>query len=125
MNTKQQGALGVSKAITFFMENGFIVSLPIGDLPRYDLIVDIDGSLKRVEVKTCGLSKSPELSYEVMLRTTSGNRTSTKSTLLSSDDCDFVFIATGDGNQYLFPIIMLEGRSTISLPGKYEQFAVK
>ena len=51
-NKKRQGDVGLGFAIAWFMSNGYIVSVPLGELPYYDLIVDLDGALYKVQVKT-------------------------------------------------------------------------
>jgi hypothetical protein len=52
MKSKEQGAVGVAKAIAYFGSQGHAVFVPVSDFKRYDLIVDLYGELKRVEVKT-------------------------------------------------------------------------
>ena len=50
-NSKSIGDLAELKVITDLTERGFDVSIPFGDNCKYDLIVDINGSLKKVQVK--------------------------------------------------------------------------
>lgn len=124
MNTKQQGAIYVAKAIAYFAYEGYNISVPISDVQRYDLIVEKNGTLSRVEVKSSRF-QSNNISYQVSLRTRGGNRSWTGKTVsLSSTDCELVFIGCDDGSQYLFPITLLEGRATINLPGKYKEYQV-
>ena len=40
---------------TYFTQKGYNVSVPLGEDCRYDLIVDIEGILIRVQVKTCSI----------------------------------------------------------------------
>lgn len=51
MNTKDKGdyaeALFIAKAI----KKGYVVSVPTGDNAPYDCILDVNGSLKKVQVK--------------------------------------------------------------------------
>ena len=47
-----QGNLGLGKAINFFISEGYIVSIPLNDTQPYDIIVDKDGKLYKVSVKT-------------------------------------------------------------------------
>lgn len=51
-NTKATGAVSEAIALARYVELGFNVSQPFGDNARYDLIVDKDGELIRVQVKT-------------------------------------------------------------------------
>lgn len=125
MNTKQQGSLAVAKAILYFTSEGYSVSVPVSDAQRYDIVVERDGILSRVEVKSSGFKREGKPSYEVTLDTSGGNRSGTgKRTNLSAKDCEFVFICTADGAQYMFPIHILDGQKRVSLPGKFPQFKV-
>lgn len=48
--TQKKGDLAVSRAIFYFTELGYDVSIPVTESASYDLVVD-DGSLHRVQVK--------------------------------------------------------------------------
>lgn len=52
LKTKQKGVITELQCITYFYELGYPVSIPYGDNSRYDFIVDIDGCLLRIQVKT-------------------------------------------------------------------------
>jgi len=51
-NSKNQGDAGVGQAIAYFTKLGYIVSIPLTDSQDYDLIVEIEDELKKVQVKT-------------------------------------------------------------------------
>lgn len=51
--TKQKGLLTELQCQTYFTQLGYNVSIPLGEDCRYDMIVDINGQLIRVQVKTC------------------------------------------------------------------------
>jgi hypothetical protein len=51
MNSKDIGNITEVKVMSFFIEKGFTVSKPFGDNARYDLIVDINNKLYRVQCK--------------------------------------------------------------------------
>ena len=57
MNTKQKGMISEVAIIKKFLEYGWNVSLPYGENQRYDMIVDIDDSLHRVQCKTATLKE--------------------------------------------------------------------
>lgn len=57
MNTKIKGDISVSNVITKMLNAGYAVSIPFGDCQRYDLIVDKDDILQRVQVKTGRIRK--------------------------------------------------------------------
>lgn len=127
MNSKKQGTLGVSKAISYFVERGNSVSIPLGDDQRYDLVVDIEGKLYRVEVKT-SLYINTHGKYQVNLKTSSGSKNKDakawKLVYLDKKDCDLVFIYVGNETQYLFPIEILNGKGTLIITSKIEQYKI-
>lgn len=51
---KEKGNSGMGLAIAYFTTNGYIVSIPLNDTQDYDLIVDKNNILKRVQVKSTG-----------------------------------------------------------------------
>ena len=51
-NSKKQGDAGLGQAIAYFTLKGYDVAVPLTDSADWDLIVEIDGELKRIQVKT-------------------------------------------------------------------------
>jgi PD-(D/E)XK endonuclease len=59
MHTSQKGDIGLCRAITYFVESGYYVSLPISEHLPYDLIADDgNGILKRIQVKYAKVRKT-------------------------------------------------------------------
>jgi hypothetical protein len=112
MNRKEQGAIGVAKAVAYYGEHGYAVFVPVSDIRRYDLLIDDGRRIQRVEVKTTNRPNG-----EVNLRTLGGNQSwSGVVKRLSSDDCDLVFLVnliTGTCKEFL--IKDLEGRATVNV----------
>lgn len=52
MNSKDIGNLGEHIAIVELLKTGIVISRPLGDNARYDLILDIDGELYTCQVKS-------------------------------------------------------------------------
>ena len=124
MNTKQQGDIGVAKAIYFYTASGYTVSIPNTDNAKYDLVVDKDGKLNRVQVKTTTF-QAPSGSYQVMLRTMGGNQSwSGVYKRIYKDDVDFLFVACEDGSIYEFPSEVIHNKSTVTLGQIYDQYKV-
>ena len=48
-NTKQQGTVGLGVAIAHYSSLGYVVSVPLIDGQDYDLVVDKDGVLHKVQ----------------------------------------------------------------------------
>jgi hypothetical protein len=95
-NGQTQGVLGLAIAISWFSANGYFVSLPIADVKPYDLIVEKNNRLYKIQVKTTryrqktkagGLEKS--------------FRFNTKS--YKEKDFHYYFIVTSDNNKYFIP----------------------
>ena len=48
---KEKGNTGLGIAIAYYSMNGYTVSIPLNDTQDYDLIVDKNNILKKVQVK--------------------------------------------------------------------------
>ena len=98
-NPNQKGNFGLGAAINYYTSKGYIVSLPLNDNQDYDLIVDIEGELKKVQVKTAFTKKNNN--YKVFLRTITSSTTGVKNIKKFSEvKCDYLFILTSDGTMY-------------------------
>lgn len=114
MNTKQQGDIGVAKAIYIYTALGYTVSIPNTDNSKYDLVVEKD-KLYRVQVKTTGYKTKYGI-YQAMLRTSGGNQSwSGEYSRIESSKVDLVFILTEEGTCYEFPSESLQGSTTVNL----------
>lgn len=114
MNTKQQGDIGVAVAIAYYTKCGHVVSVPLTDNSRYDLVVEMAGVLKRIQVKTTKYSRDGI--YEVALRTNGGNQSwSGMVKKLSRTECDLLFVYAFDDTMYEFPPEKFDGKATLSL----------
>lgn len=122
-NTKQQGDVGVATAVAFYTLKGYIVSQPLTDNSKYDLIVDKSGCLYRVQVKTSKYVRGP--SYVVALRTSGGNRSWNKvPKTISSADCDLLFVYTFDGKCYEVPSEIFEGVAHLTMGVDKQKYVV-
>lgn len=63
MNTKQIGELSEAFIVAKLLEAGYSVSRPIGDNQRYDLIIDSDGELYKVQCKTANVEANGSISF--------------------------------------------------------------
>ena len=50
-SNKEKGNTGLGIAIAYYSANGYTVSIPLNDTQDYDLIVDKDNILKKIQVK--------------------------------------------------------------------------
>jgi len=123
--TKQKGDLALGKAINFFLSNEYEVCLPVGDKRKYDLVIEKESSLSRVQVKYGGLYKGLE-KCTVALRVMGGNQSYGYAKKYTAEDFDYLFVYTAKDESYFIPwddnII---GKSVISVEAqKYNSFRV-
>lgn len=119
----EQGNIGLGRAIAFFVENGYVVSIPLNDCQKYDLIVEKDGILYRVQVKTSTYQQNKS-SWTVRLATSSGNTVKNTVTPFDTDSCDLLFILTNNMTMYCIPTDKIEAKHTLNVGNKYEDYLV-
>lgn len=99
-NTKQKGNLTELQCLTAFVEEGCGVSIPYGDCLPYDLVVDIDGYLFKVQVKTSSIKD--ESSIKFSCRSTHVNCRGVSNVRYKAEDVDY-FATYWEGQCYLVP----------------------
>ena len=99
----QQGNVGLGMAIAYYTSKCISVLLPLNDTQPYDLVIDKDSKLYKVQVKTTQQLNKNKTAYVVQLKNTGGS--SGKSTIrhFNKNSCDIVFIFTKDGQMYEIP----------------------
>lgn len=65
-SNKEKGNTGLAMAIAYYGSNGYIVSIPLNDTQDYDLIVEKENKLKRIQVKSTDC-KTKYNKYQVSL----------------------------------------------------------
>ena len=123
MNSKKKGNVGIGAAIAYFTKLGCTVSIPLTDSQEYDLIVDMDGVLKKVQVKTTSQRKG-DGPYRVQLRTCGGNQSFHTVKHFNGGLVDLMFILTASGERYLMPTNDKSPKSNMVLGEKYREFRV-
>lgn len=126
MNKKQQGDVGVAAAVFYYSRLGYVVSVPLTDAARYDLVVELpDKGLQRIQCKTTGHKPAGGTVYEVGLRTTGGNQSwNHESKYINEEECDFVFAHCMNGDSYLFPSAYVQNKASIRLGKKQVQYKI-
>lgn len=100
----------MGRAIAYFTKWGYVVSIPLNDCQDYDLVVEIGGSLKKIQVKTTrhrSVNKSME--YKVSLSSSGGTNGSVYHSVKDGSS-DLVFVALENGIDYLIPNVDLPKR---------------
>lgn len=122
---KQKGNAGFALAIGYFGSNGYIVSLPLNDTQHYDLIVDIDGEIKRVQVKYTSEKTQNNKSYRVrVISNSTVNGKIQKSYTLKETNNDILFVVCEDKTMYLIPKEIVIVGDNLTLTNKFSKYIV-
>ena len=122
-NPRHQGEIGLSDAIGWFGRRGLTVSIPLADNQPYDLVVDVDGALARVQVKTA-TGRSAYGRFLVSLETAGGNQSFHTRKPFDPGVVDLVYVLTDDGGRHVIPSAAITARRTISLGEKWAPYQV-
>jgi len=90
MNTVSIGDIGEMQALAKFATNLINVSKPLMNNARYDLIIDIDNKLYRVQVKTVQCVKDGKMEFAT--KTTNYTKGSWSSNAYSTNEVDLFFL---------------------------------
>ena len=116
---------GLCTAAKWFLDRGYNASVPL-EPASYDLIVESDEGLKRVQVKTTKAVDHQTGRYAVAIRqmayVTAGKGVRRQKPY-SPDEVDLFFIIAPNA-MYLIPIEAVAGRVSLVLDGKYAALAV-
>ena len=103
LTSKQKGNLTELQCLTAFYAEGCHVSLPYGENSRYDMIVDVNGILIKVQVKTSSLKSDNEDAIIFSCRSSYVNSTGTKNIRYTEKEIDY-FATFWKGQCYLVPV---------------------
>ena len=114
MDTKLKADIAESAVITELLRRGFRVLKPVGDRLPYDLAIDINGKLLRIQVKSAWLYDG---AYKVDVRRTKTNRRKMIRKYYNRNDFDFAIIYIQELNVfYIMPVSVFSTyKSEISL----------
>jgi len=116
MDTKLKSDIAESAVTTELLSRGFNVLKPVGDRLAYDLAIDSDGCLLRIQVKAAWHSQAKDM-YIVDTRRTKTNRRRMKREKYTSADFDFAILYVPEKKIfYIMPVeIFTSYASCISL----------
>ena len=106
LDTKQKGNLTELQCITACYELGYSVSIPYGENSRYDFILDVDGKLLKIQVKTSRNKKTiknPNDAIVFACRSSNTNASGNVYHRYTKDQIDY-FATYWDGKCYLIPV---------------------
>lgn len=88
-----------------FIEKGYIVSIPYGNNSRYDMIVDTDKNLYRIQVKHASINDNG--SYTVNTSNTVTTASGNSKKYYAKEDVDFIVTVIED-QLVVIPVEMVE-----------------
>ena len=121
-SNKEKGNSGLGMAIAYFSSNGYVVSIPLNDTQDYDLVIEKDGKLAKVQVKATGCKTKNNI-YQLSLKSCGGTKGKTYKTVIETG-VELIFILTEIREMYLIPKNQIVNSSTLSLCEKYAKFKV-
>ena len=120
---KERGNAGLAISIAYYGANGYTVCLPLNDTQDYDLIIERDGRLQKVQVKFTSY-KSKYGVFEVALRSRGGNAMETYKTVRDSN-ADILFVVTSDKTMYEIPVASILQSSSLSMGKDKSEYLVE
>ena len=123
MTNKEKGNSGLGMAIAYFTTNGYVVSIPLNDTQDYDLVVEKNNELKKVQVKSTGCLTKHGV-YQLALKSCGGTKGKTYKTLIETK-IDLLFILNEKLEMYLIPKSEIYNKSTLNLCERYKKYMVK
>lgn len=119
-SNKDKGRASLGIAIAYFSSNGYTVSIPLNDTQDYDLIIEKEGVLQTVQVKSTGC-KTKYGKYQVALKSCGGTNGSTYKTLVDTK-VDLLCVISKDLEIYVIPVDKIKNKSTINLCDRYLKY---
>lgn len=111
---KQKGNIGEAKCLAKMVELGVPVCLPFGDNERYDMIIERNGNLEKIQIK---YSSQQENKGSIIFKTSSStNHTTNKhySTYENDIDAFLLYNALTDEVYYL-PMEVVGSKKTLTM----------
>ena len=104
--TQKKGDRAVAQAIATFTRLGADVLFPLTESAAYDLVIDIDGSLKKVQVRFSS-------NKEVGLRRIHSNSKGYVVKIPKENAYDWLYVLNGEGEEFLITY-SLAGRKMVT-----------
>lgn len=122
-SNKDKGNSGLGIAIAYYSTNGYTVSIPLNDTQDYDLIVDKENVLKKVQVKATSC-KTKYDKYQVALKSCGGTKGKTYKTVVETN-INKLFVVTDAMDIFIIPVEIIKNKSTLNLCEKYEKYKIE
>ncbi len=120
---KDQGNIGLAKALYELQLLGYRISIPITENQKYDLIGDKEDKLYRIQIKTTKY-KSRYNIFVVGLRTLGGNQSFHSTKKRKMGDYDLLYVLTDDNISYLIPDNTFNNVNSIHLNTDMDKYKI-
>ena len=111
---KQKGNVGEAKCLAKMIELGVPVSLPFGDNERYDMIIEHNGHLEKIQVKYSSVQYNDGSTCFKLCSST--NHTTNKHYTTYENDIDaFLLYNVKSDEVYYLPIDMVKNKKSITV----------
>ena len=111
--TKEKGDVSEARALFEFQRLGIPVSLPWGDNLRYDMVIEVDNSLYKVQIKTA--NEIVNGSIRCYTRSSKNHTTNKKYDIYDGDTDYFVFYNQEMDKLAIVPIEEIGKKKSIAL----------
>lgn len=118
-----QGELGLVNAIKTLTEKGYTVSVPLIDNQDYDLVVDINGKLGKVQVKS-SRTYSKYGTLQVQIKKVRSNKTVNNIYHFDNTKVDYVFIYEVKGRAWLIPSADITVKTLLSMNDTFNKYLI-
>lgn len=119
---KDKGRAGLAAAIQYYTFQGHTVSIPLNDTQYYDLIVDKDGQLCKIQVKATG--QKSRYGWPIVSVKSCGGTKGTPYQYLKDTDIDFLFVLTGDQQMYEIPKSEITASTSLNLGPDRQKYRI-
>lgn len=123
-NPRAQGNAGLGVAIAYLTRVGVDVAIPLTDSQPYDLVIEYEGRLQRVQVKTT-TQRTKSGVYVVALRTVGSNMKGVVRRNFDPGDYEWLFAVCGDATVYMIPTTAIAARTQLFLGRRYAAFRLE
>lgn len=112
--TQKKGAVTELRVASYLIELGYTVSAPFNPDSKYDLILDVNNQLLRIQVKTSRISPKTDNSIVFNCRSTTKNVSKCQSRRYTKEDIDY-FATYWNNKVYLIPVEKCSAEKTLHL----------
>ena len=112
--TNQKGLITEMQVMLKFIELGYNVSQPLNTDSRYDCIVDVNGNLLKIQIKTAHLHQHTKDAINIKCHSTTTTQNHRKQTGYTKKDIDY-FATIWNNNLYLIPVNQCSNEKTLHL----------